>query len=86
MPRVMQIEKFDNVDYVSTVCRETDDPIFVMNHGSEDMVLMNVDYYRKVMAKLEIYSKLDEAEKAIASGEEMDAIEHLNSLREKTRV
>ena len=86
MPRMMQIEKFDDADYVSTVCRETDDPIFVMNHGAEDMVIMNIDYYRRVMAKLEIYAKLEEAESAVSNGDEMDAFEHLNSLMEKACV
>ena len=44
------------------------------------MVLMSMDQYRKTLSRIEIYTRIEEAEAAIAEGDEMDAYEHLNTL------
>lgn len=45
MPMVMPIQKLENSTYVSAVCRESKDPIFITENGSENMVLMSMDQY-----------------------------------------
>ena len=80
MPMVMPVQKFENPSYVSAVCRESKDPIFISENGSENMVLMSMDQYRKTLSRIEIYTRIEEAEAAIAEGDEMDAYEHLNTL------
>ena len=80
MPMVMPIQKLENLTYVSAVCRESKDPIFITENGSENMVLMSMDQYRKTLSRIEIYTRIEEAESAINNGDEIDAYEHLNSL------
>ena len=80
MPMVMPIQKLENSTYVSAVCRESKDPIFITENGSENMVLMSMDQYRKTLSRIEIYTRIEEAESAIDNGDEIDAYEHLNSL------
>ena len=80
MPMVMPVQKFENPSYVSAVCRESKDPIFISENGSENMVLMSMDQYRKTLSRIEIYTRIEEAEAAIAEGDEIDAYEHLNTL------
>ena len=80
MPMVMPVQKFANPSYVSAVCRESKDPIFISENGAENMVLMSMDQYRKTLSRIEIYTRIEEAEAAIAEGDEMDAYEHLNTL------
>ena len=80
MPMVMPVQKFENPSYVSAVCRESKDPIFISENGSENMVLMSMDQYLKTLSRIEIYTRIEEAEAAIAEGDEMDAYEHLNTL------
>jgi len=86
MPMVMPIQKLGNPTYVSAVCRESRDPIFISDNGAENMVLMSMEQYRKVLSRIEIYSRIDEAETAIAGGDEMDAYEHLNTLRGRSHA
>jgi len=86
MPMVMPIQKLGNPEYVSAVCHESRDPIFISDNGAENMVLMSMEQYRKTISRMEIYSSIDEAEKAIAAGDEMDAYEHLSTLRNRAHV
>ncbi len=86
MPMVMPIQKLENPTYVSAVCRESKNPIFISDNGSEDMVLMSMDQYRKTLAKIEIYTRIEESESSIAAGDEMDAYEHLNSLGDRVHA
>ena len=80
MPMAMPVQKFEDPAYVSAVCRESKDPIFISENGSENMVLMSMDQYRRTLSRIEIYTSIEEAESAIAEGDEMDAYEHLNSI------
>jgi len=86
MPMVMPIQKLGNPTYVSAVCRESRDPIFISDNGAENMVLMSMEQYRKVLSRIEIYSRIDEAETAIAGGDEMDAYAHLTTLRGRSHA
>jgi len=86
MPMVMPIQKLENPTYVAAVCRESRDPIFISENGTENMVLMSMEQYRKTLARIEIYARIDEAEKAIAEGDEVDAYRHLNTLRGRSHA
>jgi len=86
MPMVMPIQKLENPTYVAAVCRESRDPIFISENGTENMVLMSMEQYRKTLARIEIYARIDEAEKAIAEGDEVDAYRHLNALRGRSHA
>lgn len=83
MPMVIPIQKLEDTSYVASVCREAMEPIFISENGAENMVLMSMDQYRRNLARMEIYSKIEEAETAIAAGDEMDAFEHLASLKDR---
>ena len=65
---------------IEHTCDVREGQIFISENGSENMVLMSMDQYRKTLSRIEIYTRIDEAESAIDNGDEIDAYEHLNSL------
>ena len=50
------------------------------------MVIMSMETYEKTMFMNDVYKKLEDAEKSVASGDVQDALESLKSIREKYNV
>ena len=45
-----------------------DEPIFITRNGESDLVVMSQAHYDRLLARLEIYQKLDEAEAQVRRG------------------
>jgi len=86
MPQIIPIRDLKNTSEISEMCKKTNEPIFVTKNGYGDMVIMSMDTYEKKMFLLDVYAKLDEADKQIKSNEVTDAFENLSILREKYNV
>ncbi|HWO24925.1 MAG TPA: type II toxin-antitoxin system Phd/YefM family antitoxin [Kofleriaceae bacterium] len=54
---------------LSELCHDSGEPIFLTKYGRGDMVLMSLAAYEGLLARLELYRELDEAE-AEAEAEE----------------
>ncbi len=54
---------------ISRICHATAEPVFITKNGREDLVVMSQAAYEQDQARLELYSKLDEAESEAASGD-----------------
>ncbi len=48
------------------MCQESDEPIFITKNGYGDMVLMSMKTYEEKMFMLDVYEKLNAAEKQLA--------------------
>ena len=46
------------------------EPVFITKNGMGDMAVMSLEAYERLLARLELYAKLDEAEAEIAAGAE----------------
>ena len=53
---------------ISRICHETAEPVFITKNGREDLVVMSQAAYEQDQARLELYSKLDEAESESGRG------------------
>ena len=68
IPTIRPISELKNTTGISSLCHEVKEPVFITKNGYSDLVIMSIDTYKRDMAMLEIYSKLDEAEEQIELG------------------
>ncbi|MGO1369094.1 MAG: type II toxin-antitoxin system Phd/YefM family antitoxin [Senegalia sp. (in: firmicutes)] len=84
MPNLRSIIDLIYTTEISKLCHETNEPIFITKNGYGDMVVMSIDTYEKTLGKLELYSKLIEAEEQIKNWEEiLDGESVFEKLRNK---
>lgn len=83
MPQIIPIKDLKNTSEISSLCHNTDEPVFVTKNGYGDMVIMSMDVYEKTMFMQELYNKLQLAEKQIEDGEVKEAKTALSDLRKK---
>ncbi len=86
MPQIIPIKDLKNTALISTMCSETNEPIYITKNGYGSMVIMDVNVYEQKMALLEVYAKLAQAEDEIREGKVFDAEDSLKVLREKYNV
>lgn len=86
MPQIIPIKELKNTALISTMCSETNEPIYITKNGYGSMVIMDVNVYEQKMAMLDVYAKLALAEDEIREGKVMDADDSLKELREKYNV
>jgi len=69
MPNIRPISDLrNNFTQISKTLHEEDEPIFLTRNGIGDIVVMSISYYEKLLAKYELYQKLDASEKEIKEG------------------
>lgn len=54
---------------IARLCRETGEPVFITDGGNGDLVLMSLEAFEQVEARLELYRLLDEAEADFQNGD-----------------
>ena len=86
MPQIIPIKDLKNTSVVSQMCRESKEPIYITKNGYGDMVIMSIQMYEEKLYMLDVYSKLEDAEKQIAEGKVIDADESLSRIREELNV
>jgi prevent-host-death family protein len=70
MPSIRPISELrNNANEISDFCRSNREPVFITRNGSGDMVVMSMEEYERLGARLELYVKLAEAETEVARGE-----------------
>ena len=55
---------------ISSICHTEDQPVFLTKNGKGNLVLMSQKHYDRLLARIELYEKLGEAEMLEAAGEE----------------
>lgn len=86
MPQIIPIRDLKNTSEISELCHSNEEPVFITKNGYGDMVIMSMETYEKTMFMNDVYKKLEDAEKSVASGDVQDAFESLKSIREKYNV
>lgn len=86
MPQIIPIRDLKNTSKISDLCHSNEEPVFITKNGYGDMVIMSMETYEKTMFMNDVYKKLEDAEKSVASGDVQDALESLKSIREKYNV
>ena len=70
MPVIRSISDMRNKSReIERICRRTGEPVFITRNGESDLVVMSSAAYERDHARLELYEKLDEAERSAARGD-----------------
>lgn len=86
MPQIIPIRDLKNTSEISDLCHRNEEPVFITKNGYGDMVIMSMETYEKTMFMNDVYKKIEDAEKSVASGDVQDALGSLKSIREKYNV
>jgi prevent-host-death family protein len=67
------------------LCHKENQPVFVTRNGYGDLVVMSLAHYEQLMARLQLYQQLGEAERLDTAGEE--GISHTEMMAQiKARI
>jgi PHD/YefM family antitoxin component YafN of YafNO toxin-antitoxin module len=83
MPQIRPITDLRKTTEISNACHAMREPMFITKNGYGDLVIMSMETYEEMLFMTDVYSKLAEAETAIAEGKTSDARQGLAELREK---
>lgn len=86
MPQIIPIKDLKDTAAISEMCSNSNEPIFVTKNGYGEMVIMSISLYEQYMRKLEVYSKIEEAEQDLKNNDYYNADMAVADLREKYHV
>ena len=69
MPIIKLISKLRNrTREIATICHEQDEPVYLTTNGEGDLVVMSIDHYERLKARVELFEKLAVAQAQSAKG------------------
>lgn len=86
MPQIIPINNLKNTSAISEMCHKSKEPIFITKNGYGDMVLMSIETYEKNRFVNEVYEKVLQAEKEIATDKSVAGTSHLDKLMKKYEI
>ncbi len=69
MPIIKPISSLRNkTREIASLCHEEDAPVYLTTNGEGDLVVMSIDHYERLKARVELFEKLAVAQAQTASG------------------
>ncbi len=70
MPVIKPISSLRNqTREIAAICHEQDGPVYLTKNGEGDLVVMSIEHYEKLTARVELFGKLAVAQAQSAAGE-----------------
>lgn len=70
MPIIKSISSLRNrTREIASLCHEKDEPVYLTTNGEGDLVVMTIDHYERLKAKIYLFEKLAVAQAQSAAGE-----------------
>ncbi|GAB6269446.1 prevent-host-death protein [Smithella sp. SC_K08D17] len=70
MPIIKPISTLRNqTREISLMCHEQDAPIYLTKNGAGNLVVMSIEHYERLMARVDLFEKLAVAQAQSAAGE-----------------
>lgn len=70
----------NNYNEISTICHETQSPIYITKNGSGDLAVMSIELYEFLMDRYTLYKELEKGIKSLERGEKLSEEEVYNNL------
>jgi PHD/YefM family antitoxin component YafN of YafNO toxin-antitoxin module len=84
MAQIIPIRDLRKTSEISELCNSTNEPVYVTKNGYGDLVIMSMKAYEERYARLDIISKVREAEAEVENGAALlDGRETLAKLKAK---
>ena len=62
MPIIKSISSLRNrTREIATICHDQDEPVYLTTNGEGDLVVMSIDHYERLKARVELFEKLSVA-------------------------
>jgi prevent-host-death family protein len=70
MPIIKPISSLRNkTREIAALCHDQDEPVYLTTNGEGDLVVMSIEHFEKLNAKIDLFEKLAVAQSQAASGE-----------------
>jgi prevent-host-death family protein len=70
MPIIKPISSLRNQTRdIASLCHEQDEPVYLTTNGKGDLVVMSMEHYERLKARVELFEKLAVAQAQAAAGE-----------------
>jgi PHD/YefM family antitoxin component YafN of YafNO toxin-antitoxin module len=80
MPIIKPISSLRNqTRNIASLCHEQDEPVYLTTNGEGDLVVMSIEHYERLKARVELFEKLAVAQAQVAAGEK--GITHTQVLK-----
>lgn len=54
---------------IASLCHEKDEPVYLTTNGEGDLVVMTIDHYERLKARIDLFEKLGVAQAQRAAGD-----------------
>ncbi len=72
---------------IASLCHDQDEPVYLTTNGEGDLVVMSIEHYEKLSAKIEFFEKLAIAQSQSAAGEKgITHTQMIQKLRQRRHV
>ena len=69
MPVIKSISSMRNrTREIADICHDQDEPVYLTTNGEGDLVVMSIDHYERLKARVELFEKLGVAQAQSAAG------------------
>jgi len=70
MPIIKSISSLRNqTKEIASLCHAQDGPVYLTKNGEGDLVVMSIEHYERLRARVELFEKLAVAQAQVAAGE-----------------
>jgi len=70
MPIIKSISSLRNrTRDIASLCHKQDEPVYLTKNGEGDLVVMSIEHYERLKARVELFEKLNVAQVQAAAGE-----------------
>jgi len=70
----------NDYNFISNLCREKGEPVYLTKNGEGDLVVMSIDAFEKQQKMLALKAMLLDAEAARLAGEETYSLEEMDKM------
>ena len=85
MPIIKSISSLRNrTRDIASLCHKQDEPVYLTKNGEGDLVVMSIQHYERLKARVELFEKLAVAQAQAAAGEKkFTHTQVMNKLRKR---
>jgi prevent-host-death family protein len=88
MPIIKPISSLRNkTREIAALCHDRDEPVYLTTNGEGDLVVMSIEHFEKLNAKIDLFEKLAVAQSQAASGEKgLTHAQMMQKLRQRAHA
>ncbi len=86
MPIIKSISSLRNrTREIAAICHDQNEPVYLTTNGEGDLVVMSIDHYERLKARVDLFEKLGVAQAQSAAGKGITHKQMIAKLRQRVR-